>query len=62
MGGNTTRVSDPYEIALGVLNSKYGMSHPVKIAVVERAAVLPGTMQQPITGNFDFEHFKRFTN
>ncbi|MBT1258521.1 hypothetical protein KHP11_29125 [Rhodococcus erythropolis] len=55
-------MSDPYEIALGVLNSKYGMSHPVKIAVVERAAVLPGTMQQPITGNFDFEHFKRFTN
>lgn len=55
-------MNDPYEIAPGVLNNKYGITDPAKLAVVERAAAYQRILQletQPIPGNFDFDHLKK---
>jgi len=55
-------VNDPYEIAPGVLNNKYGITDPAKLAIVERADAYRCILQfetQPIPDDFDFDDFKK---
>ena len=55
-------MNDPYAVAPGVLNNKYGITDPAKLAVVERADADQCIFQletQPIPDDFDFDHFKK---